>query len=167
MSPDELQARLIASGLRLARSEGLGLPLVNALRESFPDVDLKRIGEAATTIGQGINAASIMQNQPLGETLDLDLMPILPNALFGGNEIDRVKAFADVSLENADVDPDTGEPIDKLWDVRTECGEGITFQELIDCIQSHLQEIADQDEYPELDKATNWFIRVYFMGKRF
>lgn len=167
MSPDELQARLISNGLRLAREVGLGLDLVNALREVFPDVALNVIGQAATTIGQGINAASILRGQNLGETIDLDIMPVLPNAFFEGNEAARVAAFSDVTFERAaDVAPAelSGQ---QTWDVRVECGENITFDELIDCIEAHFEQFAEDSPDLDLEAIVDRHIHVYFAGKRF
>lgn len=167
MSPDELQGKLINAGLRLARTEGLGLPLVNALREQFPDIGQAEIGQAVTTIGSGVSAAQIAGQGPATEPIGLDILPVLPSTFFSGDEIDRVKAFGDVSFEAVDPSDPSAAAVNKTWDVRVDCGEGITFQELIDCIESHFQGYAEESPAFPMQNIVNRYINVYFMGKRF
>ncbi len=169
MGPDELQALLIGSGLRLARDVGFGLPLVNALREEFPDVELQPIGQAARTVGAGVNAATLLKAGPGGETIDLDIVPKLPNYFFEGYEPERLRVVADVEFDQgpkAAADSDGGR---QTWNVVVECGEGITMDELIACIEDHFnQMIADWTD-PDIDvnAEINKQINFYFIGKRF
>lgn len=161
LPPERLLTRLINAGLRMARRVGLGLNLVNEIREGFPDVPLSTIGQAARTIGQGIRAAFEAAAAPPGEPLPLESMPVLPSPFFHGLEENRIAANADVPWEGPGVEP--GE----TWDVRVNCGEGLTFEELIDCITQHFEQgpLAD---YPDaIARVINSEISVYFMGKRF
>lgn len=161
MSPETLMTRLINAGLQLARNVGLGLGLVNELRDKYPDIPQSTIGQAASTIGQGIRAALEAQAAPLGTELPIESMPVMPAPFFHGDEEERIVAMADVPWEG----PGVGEG--ETWDVRYNCGEGLTFQELIDCITAHFEEgpLAD---YPDaIARIVNSQIAVYFMGKRF
>lgn len=167
MAPDTLWARLINAGINLARQVGQGLGLVNALRDEFDEVPLEAIGQAVTTIGEGVNAAIEHNARPGSELIDLDILPVVPNDFFDGGESSRVTAFADVEVETIDPLSPDDEPDRETWDVRTECGEGLTFDELIACIEAHVQEFAEDSPDLNLQPIINRFIHVYFMGKRF
>lgn len=167
MSPDEAMTRLINAGLRMARTEGLGLGLFNAMRREHPDVSPQLLGQAVRTIGQGINAATEAREAGGSAELPIDSMPVLPNSFFGMGEVGRIYTIADVEMSMTDpLDPE-GEPETMNWDVRTECGEGLTFDELIECIESHVDDMG-LDDYPEdYQRVVNGFVNAYFMGKRF
>lgn len=167
MSESSMMGKLINVGLNLARKVGLGLGLVNELRDAEPDVDLKTIGQAASAIGQGINAANLARSGNPDDLLNLDNMPVVPPTFFTGNEASRVMAMADVTFETTDpADPES--PADsRTWDVRSECSEATTFQELIDCIESHFEQFLDESPQLDIQPIVNRFVHVFFLGKRF
>lgn len=167
MSPDERQARLINVGLSLAREVGTGLPLVNALRDRYPDVALGEIGKAAGIIGQGINSALSVKDADPGAAFDLEGLPTIPNSFFGQDESARVSAFADVSFEAFNSDNDAQPSEVKTWDVRVDCSEITTFDELLECIESQWEEYVETGPDITFNAWRNLQVNLYFMGKRF
>jgi hypothetical protein len=167
LSPDRLMARLINVGLRSARSVGVGLGLVNELRQEYPDVAQDTIGHAVQTIGSGITAANIHSVGDPSSPVDLDVMPVLPSAFFSGGEPSRVAAFADVKFDAFDSNNPDQPPQERDWDVRVDCSEASTFQELIDCIEQQFDTYKENGPDITLNDYTNVQISIYFMGKRF
>lgn len=167
MSDQGALHKLINVGMNLARQVGLGLGLFNAVRTDEPDVDPSLIGRAVSIIGNGINAATDAREGSPDASLPIGSMPVVPTSFFTGGETSRVTAFADVTFTVADPTAPDEPGEEKTWDVRTECGEFLTFQELIDCIESHFEQF--QQDSPDLDiqPIINRFIHVYFLGKRF
>ena len=167
MSPDEGMSRLINAGLREARAVGLGLPLVNALRDKFPEADLSTIGAASRTVGQAINAAALARAGGSDDQLDLDTMPALPSTMFTGSEQGRVLALADVTYEISVGEEGERTTAPKTWDIRTELPEDATFEELVQAIEEHFEAFQEQSPDFPMEEIVNVFINVYFMGKRF
>lgn len=167
MSPEQRMARLINVGLTLAREGYTGLSLFNALRERYPDVEPRELGSAASTVGQGINAAIAVKDNSPNSPFDLEAIPVIPNSFFGGGETSRVSAFADVSFDAFNADNPAQPSEKKTWDVRVDCSEIATFQELIDCIHSKWEEYVEVGPDITFNDWTNLQINLYFMGKRF
>lgn len=167
MSPEQRLARLINVGLQLAREGNTGLRLVNALRERYPEIEQAELGNAASIIGQGINAAIGVKDAAPDSPFDLDTIPTIPNSFFGGNEASRVSAFADVSFEAFNSDNEAQPAEEKTWDVRVDCSEVTTFEELIQCIEEQWQDYVEVGPDITFNDWRNLQINLYFMGKRF
>lgn len=91
------QAFALNIALRLAAEVGLGLPLFNALRERFPDLERGMIGEITSIIGEGVRAG-------LSLNVDENMVPIDPSALptvsadfHPGESGDRLVAGVDIT----------------------------------------------------------------------
>lgn len=160
-NPSRWAGHLINAGLRAARKVGFGLGLVNELRDEIPIASQAEIGAAASTVGAGVRAAVAARTGDPAAVLDLAAMPRVPLTFFSGEEGERIVSMSDVDFNNKT----SGKR--ETWNVIVNCGEGLTFEELVDCIHAHFAETAFRN-YPEvIDIETNLQINLYFLGRRF
>lgn len=98
------QAFALNIALRLAGEVGLGLPLVNALRERFPDLEQDMIGEIASLTGEGVRAGTLLTPEEMTQPVSPAALPIVSADFHPGESGDRIVAGVDVQY----VDTRTG-----------------------------------------------------------
>jgi hypothetical protein len=95
--PGVFQAFALTIGLRFAAEVGLGLPLVNALSERFPDLDQAMIGEIASLVGEGVRAGTLLTADEMGSPIDVANLPVVSPDFHPGDRGDRIIAGVDVT----------------------------------------------------------------------
>jgi hypothetical protein len=166
-NPAQIQQRLVNIGLQLARTVGTGLNLVNAILDVHPDLERTDVGRAVKTVGAGIVAAREAMQGPGDAPIDIAGLPVAPAGFFSGDETDRVIAMADVSFEAFNSDNDATPHEEKKWDVRVNCSEASTIDELIECIEQQFETYQEIGPDISLNAYTNLQITLFFMAKRF
>jgi len=167
MSPDARLGRMFNVAMSVARTEGIGLNLVNALREKYPDVTMADIGQVASMVGQGLKAAQAARTLGANENLSLDLIPVLPSVIFSTDEASRVIAFATAVFDVRSLVPDDNPVVFKEWDVRIECSEATTMEELMDCLEA---EFGQAGRFAYEGEKYNFYreqSQIFFLGKRY
>lgn len=148
-------------GLRLAREVGTGLPLVNALRDRFPDVELSILGDIASTVGQGIKAGTSFAAGPPDAVPMLNAMPVVPPTLIPGGEAERVVVMADMdfSIEQAGNAEE--------WRVLAGIPEDLTLQEVIDLLTARFIAMYGEDYPDEAEELAVQHATIFFLGRRY
>lgn len=147
--------------LDLASQVGLGLPLVNALRERFPEASSGLLGQLASTVGRGARAAAqVGESDPLG-TVDPGILPTVPPQLFIRSALsERFTGRARVTF----TDPSGAV---SQHEVLFFTGEDQTIESIKSQIEDQFQiSLADTD--PELaDQISIIEIIIYWLGRKF
>lgn len=91
------QAFALNIGLRLAGEVGLGLPLVNALAERFPDLDRAMVGEIAGLVGEGVRAGTMLTPEEMQQPVNPNVLPVVSPDFHTGAAGDRIVAGIDIT----------------------------------------------------------------------
>lgn len=159
--PDAWFQHVVYTGLRIARSTGLGLMLFNGLRSRFPSVLGSILGAAATIVGQGVRAAAEWMSGGPDYTPNVDDLPLAPKGFFGPEEVDRIVYLAEyrgAALEGGQEGYDAtriNAPEDWSKEAVEDAGEMV-----------HEDDLGDS---PDLARLYEWELRLRmnWIGKRF
>ena len=93
-------------GMRLAREVGLGLPLVNALRDRFDEITMNLAGRIAGSVGQAVRAGVELNFQPPETPLWPEEPAVSGPGLFeSADEIERFRVDGIIHFTGDDGEP--------------------------------------------------------------
>lgn len=152
---------LLHVGFLLAAREGFGIPLYNAVRERFPEMDNIEAANLTSVIGQGNRTAGVIKDMQNWEEFIMDNAPKIPSSMFTDDSV-QARFFA--MGTTVDVGIDGGEQVRSFT---AQFSEGDDFASIWrKAIEDRRQQI--ETDYPEAEENLQEVLAYFhFVGRRF